>query len=358
MAIPITRTPTPKVKPEEACNLGFGCVFTDHMFIADYDEAQGWHDARIVPYAPLMLDPASPVLHYSLEVFEGLKAYRYENSEIGLFRPEQNITRLNHSAARMCLPHVDEVLQMEALETLVDLERDWVPNAPGTSLYLRPTLIGDGKQLGISKAAKHTFYIICSPSGAFYAKGITPLRIRIEDTYVRAVAGGTGEAKTGGNYAASLLASVAAKEAGFDQVLWLDGRERRYIEEVGSMNVMFVTGGVLVTPELSGSILNGITRKSVLELARSLDIPACERRISVDDLFDDYRSGRLTEAFGTGTAAVISPIGELDYRGATIRLRSEIGPVAKRFYDILTGIQTGRLPDEFGWTRIVPRNIH
>ena len=355
MAIPIIRTSLPRQCRTEDCSLGFGCEFTDHMFLCDYDEEQGWHDARIVPYQPLSLDPASPVLHYSLEVFEGLKAYAYDNGEIGLFRPEENAARLNRSAARMCLQPVDESLQMEALETLVDLERGWVPRASGTSLYLRPTLIGDGRQLGICRAKKHTFYIICSPSGAFYAKGITPLRIRIEDTYVRAVSGGTGEAKTGGNYAASLLATIAAKEQGFDQVLWLDGRERRYVEEVGSMNVMFVIGGVLVTPELDGSILAGITRKSVLALARQTGMQVSERRVPVEELFDDYRAGRLTEAFGTGTAAVISPIGELDYQGAVIRLGGEIGPVARKMYDTLTGIQTGRLPDEFGWTRIVPR---
>lgn len=355
MGIPIDRAPLTLQNRKEDCALGFGCDFTDHMFIANHDGEQGWHDARIVPYQPLSLDPASPVLHYSLEVFEGLKAYSHENGEIGLFRPEENIARLNRSAARMCLPQVDEAMQMEALETLVDLERGWVPRAPGTSLYLRPTLIGDGRQLGLCKAQKHLFYIVCSPSGAFYSKGISPLRIRIEETYVRAVAGGTGEAKTGGNYAASLLATIQAKQQGFDQVLWLDGRERRYIEEVGSMNVMFVLGGVLVTPELDGSILGGITRKSVLALARSFDLPVSERRISVDELFEQYRGGQLTEAFGTGTAAVISPIGELDYRGSVIRLGDEIGPVARRMYDTLTGIQTGRLPDEFGWTRIVAR---
>ena len=355
MGIPIDRAPLTLQNRKEDCALGFGCDFTDHMFIANFDEEQGWHDARIVPYQPLSLDPASPVLHYSLEVFEGLKAYSHDDGEIGLFRAEENIARLNRSAARMCLPQVDEAMHMEALETLVDLERGWVPRAAGTSLYLRPTLIGDGRQLGLCKAQKHLFFIICSPSGAFYSKGISPLRIRIEETYVRAVAGGTGEAKTGGNYAASLLATIAAKQQGFDQVLWLDGRERRYIEEVGSMNVMFVIGGVLVTPELDGSILSGITRKSVLALARKFDIPVSERRISVEELFEDYRAGQLTEAFGTGTAAVISPIGELDYRGSLIRLGGEIGPVARLMYDTLTGIQTGRLPDEFGWTRIVAR---
>lgn len=355
MSIPVTRTLCKKPKFEDESTLGFGRVFTDHMFIADYEEELGWHDARIVPYQPFSIDPASPVLHYSLEVFEGLKAYHYENGEVGLFRPELNCERLNSSAERMCLPPIDANLQLEAIETLVDLERDWVPKSSGTSLYIRPTMIGDGSRLGICKAQRYIYYIICSPSGSFYPRGIQPLRIYIEDSYVRAVAGGTGCVKTGGNYASSLLAATNAKQRGFDQVLWLDGRENKYIEEVGAMNVMFVLDGVLTTPAINGSILNGITRRSVLSLARSMDIPAVERTISVDELFEASRTGRLTEAFGTGTAAVISPIGELEYKGKSIVLGEQIGPVAKVMYDTLTSIQTGRIPDERGWTRIVPR---
>ncbi len=358
MGIPVTRTALPKQKLQDESKLGFGSLFSDHMFIAEHDEQNGWHNERIVPYQPFCIDPASPVLHYSLEVFEGLKAYHYENGEVGLFRPEQNAARLNRSAARMCLPQIDEALQLEALETLVDLERAWVPKSPGTSLYLRPAIFGDGRQLGISKAQRHIFFIVCSPSGAFYAKGITPLKIYIEDKLVRAVVGGTGDVKTGGNYAASLLAAVNAKQRGFDQVLWLDGCEKKYIEEVGAMNVMFVIDGELITPATDGSILNGITRRSVIDLARHFGIPCVERRISVGELFERYRAGKLTEAFGTGTAAVISPIGEMEYRGETIKLGDEIGPVARRMYDTLTGIQTGRLPDEFGWTRIVSHKTH
>ena len=248
MRIPISKTASPKTKPEDESRLGFGCVFTDHMFIADYDDARGWHDARVVPYQPFSIDPASPVLHYSLEVFEGLKAYRHANGSIGLFRPALNCERFNRSAERMCLPQIDAALQLEAIETLVDLERDWVPGSPGTSLYIRPAMIGDGARLGISRAQRHIYFIICSPSGSFYPNGIRPVRIHIEDAYVRAAAGGTGGVKTGGNYAASLLATANAKERGYDQVLWLDARERRYIEEVGAMNVMFVIDGALVTP--------------------------------------------------------------------------------------------------------------
>lgn len=353
--IPIIRTESPKPKCADARTLGFGTIFTDHMFVARHDGKRGWHDARIVPYGPLAIDPASPVLHYATEVFEGLKAYRYANGEVGLFRPEENAARMNRSARRMCLPEIDKELQLAALETLVDLERDWVPDAPDTALYLRPTMIGDGCRLGVHAAQEHIYFIICSPSGSFYANGIKPVRIYIEDAFVRTVRGGTGNAKTGGNYAASLLAAVRANEKGFDQVLWLDGRENRYVEEVGAMNTMFVIDGTLVTPALSGSILEGITRKSVLELAQDFGLKTEERALPVDELFEAHRAGLLSEAFGVGTAAVISPIGELAYKGESIHLGAEIGPVAKRFYDTLTGIQTGRLPDTRGWTRVVAR---
>lgn len=355
ISIPVTRTTSPKAKYSDERSLGFGNVFTDHMFIANHDPERGWHDARIVPYGPLAIDPASPVLHYAAEIFEGMKAYRHPNDEIGLFRPEQNAARMNRSAERMCLPPIDVELQLAAIEALVDLERDWVPRSEGTSLYLRPTLIGDGSRLGVSTAQRHIYFIICSPSGMYYPNGIKPVRIHIEDQYVRTVRGGTGMAKTGGNYAASLLASTLAGKHGYDQVLWLDGRENRYIEEVGAMNTMFVMDGVLVTPALTGGILEGITRMSVLELAKGFGIPMEERLIPVEELFSAYEAGALTEAFGTGTAAIISPIGELNYKEKSIELGTEIGPVARRIYDALTGIQSGKLPDTRGWTRIVPR---
>ncbi|HWQ59300.1 MAG TPA: branched-chain amino acid aminotransferase [Clostridia bacterium] len=355
MNIPIERTVLPKAKYEDESKLGFGSVFTDHMFIANHDGEHGWHDARIIPYQPLTIDPASPVLHYSIEIFEGLKAYRYDDGEVGLFRPEENAARMNRSAYRMCLPPIDEELQLAAIEALVDLERGWVPRSPGTTLYLRPTMIGDGNRLGVHSAQKHIYFIICSPSGSFYPNGITPVRIHIEDAYVRAVRGGTGNAKTGGNYASSLRAAEIARAKGYDQVLWLDGRENRYIEEVGAMNTMFVIDGTLVTPAINGSILEGITRMSVLELAEDFGIKTVERAIPVEELFEAHRAGVLTEAFGTGTAAVISPIGELEYKGESIDLGESIGPVAQRMYDTLTGIQTGRLPDSRGWTRLVKR---
>ena len=355
MQIPITKNLFPKAKYQDESALGFGTVFTNHMCLIHHDEEKGWHNAKIIPYGPLHIDPASPILHYAVDIFEGMKAYRYDNGEVGLFRPEQNVARMNRSAERMCMPTIPEDLQLEAIEALVDLERDWVPGSDGTSLYIRPTMIGDGSRLGVGPAQKHIYYIICSPSGRYYANGIKPVRIHIEEAFVRTVRGGTGTAKTGGNYAASLLAASIAAKRGYDQVMWLDGRENRYIDEVGAMNIMFVIGGKLVTPALTGSILDGITRMSVLELARDAGVGVEERQIAVDELFETGASGTLTEAFGTGTAAVISPIGELAYKDKTIHLGKEIGPVAKMFYDSLTGIQCGRLPDTRGWTRVVPR---
>jgi len=355
MQIPITRNPLPKAKYTNERTLGFGTVFTNHMCIIHHDEEKGWHNAKIVPYGPLHIDPASPILHYAVDIFEGMKAYRYETGEVGLFRPEQNAARMNRSAARMCMPEIPEELQLQAIEALVDLERDWVPETAGTSLYIRPTMIGDGSRLGVGPAPKHIYYIICSPSGPYYANGIVPVRIHIEDAFVRTVRGGTGTAKTGGNYAASLLAASIAAKRGFDQVMWLDGRENRYVDEVGAMNIMFVIDGKLVTPALTGSILDGITRASVLTLARDAGICVEERQISVDELYEASDAGLLTEAFGTGTAAVISPIGELEYKGRAIHLGKEIGPVAKQIYEELTGIQSGRLADTRGWTRVVAR---
>ena len=355
MHIAIQKAVSPKEKYANERGLAFGTTFTDHMFLIDHDEGIGWHDARIVPYAPLSIDPASPVLHYATEVFEGLKAYPHEGDQVALFRPEQNAMRLNRSAWRMCMPELDVELQLQAIEALVDLERDWVPRSEGTALYLRPTMIGDGARLGVRPASTHRYFIICSPSGMYYPNGIHPVRIYIEDSYVRTVRGGTGTAKTGGNYAASLLASALAAQRGYDQVLWLDGRENRYIEEVGAMNVMFVMGDTLVTPALTGSILEGITRKSVLELAREFGMRTEERLIPVEELFEADAAGLLSEAFGVGTAAVISPIGEFAYTDKTIHLGDEIGPVAKRFYDTLTGIQYGRIADTHGWMRLVGR---
>ncbi|PWM45664.1 MAG: branched chain amino acid aminotransferase [Clostridia bacterium] len=351
MEIKLVKTTTPKQKPADEASLGFGKFFTDHMFIAEYSVGKGWHDARIVPYGPLSIDPASPVLHYGQEIFEGLKAYRRKDGGIQLFRPMENALRMNRSAERICMPPLDPEFQVKAMKMLIQLEEDWIPSSEGTSLYLRPMMIADGAELGVHPAKHFLYVIICSPSGAYYKNGMQPLRIHIEDYYVRAVKGGIGSAKTGGNYAASLKATFDAAEKGFDQVLWLDGRENKYVEEVGAMNMMFVIDGKIVTAPLEGSILAGITRKSILRLAQDKGYQTEERRISVQELFDAYERGGLTEAFGTGTAAVISPVGEMEYRGKSMVLNDrKIGKVSQEMYDTLVGIQRGDLPDTYGWT--------
>ncbi|MGI6507754.1 MAG: branched-chain amino acid aminotransferase [Saccharofermentanales bacterium] len=355
MDIKITRTENPKVKPTDESNLGFGRIFTDHMFIVEYDKGIGWHDARIVPYGPLCLDPASPVFHYAQEIFEGTKAYRLPNGEVGSFRLIDNARRMNRSADRTCMPALDEDFQVEAISRLIDLDRDWVPSSEGTSLYIRPTMIADGKSLGAHSAERFIYFVICAPSGSYYPDGMKPVRIRIEQRYVRAVKGGMGRAKTGGNYAASFKATKEAMDAGFNQVLWLDGREQKYVEEVGAMNMMFVIDGKIVTAELGDTILPGVTRDSVITLAKDRDMIVEERRISVKELYEAHAEGRLTEAFGTGTAAVISPVGELQYMGESIIINNrEIGPVAQMFYDILTGIQRQTVEDIHGWTAVIP----
>lgn len=348
--IQIIKTQTPKQKPQDESSLGFGKQFSDHMFKIEYTEGRGWHDARIEPYGPLHLDPAAPVLHYAQEIFEGLKAYRRADGGVQLFRPDENAKRMNSSAERMCMPTLDVEYQVKAMQTLVKLEEEWVPHRPGTSLYLRPTMIALGSELGVHPAHHYLYYIICSPSGAYYKNGMAPVRIRIEDRYVRAVRGGTGAYKTGGNYAASLKAGAEAEKDGFDQVLWLDGRENRYVQEVGAMNMMFVMDGKLLTAPIEDCILPGITRKSIMQLAKDKGIAVEERPIEVAELFSAYEEGRLTEAFGTGTAAVISPVGEMCYHGKSlIFCDGKIGPVAQDMYDTLTGIQGGSLSDPHGW---------
>lgn len=351
LEIKLVKTTTPKQKPADEASLGFGKFFTDHMFIAEYSVGKGWHDARIVPYGPLSIDPASPVLHYGQEIFEGLKAYRRKDGGIQLFRPMENALRMNRSAERICMPPLDPEFQVKAMKMLIQLEEDWIPSSEGTSLYLRPMMIADGAELGVHPAKHFLYVIICSPSGAYYKNGMQPLRIHIEDYYVRAVKGGIGSAKTGGNYAASLKATFDAAEKGFDQVLWLDGRENKYVEEVGAMNMMFVIDGKIVTAPLEGSILAGVTRKSILRLAQDKGYQTEERRISVQELFDAYERGGLTEAFGTGTAAVISPVGEMEYQGKSMVLNDhKIGNISQEMYDTLVGIQRGDLPDIYGWT--------
>ena len=354
MNITITLTDHPKAKPVDESKLGFGKVFTDHMFVADYTPEEGWHDGRIVPFGPIEIHPASTVLHYGAEIFEGMKAYRTESGEIRMFRPYENAKRFNNSAERLCLPQIPEDDFVEILDKLVELEKDWVPHSDGTSLYLRPFMFGNDPHLGVHAVKKATFVVICSPVGAYYAEGLNPVKIAIESEDVRAVRGGTGYAKCGGNYAASLRAGQKAEKKGFTQVLWLDGVERKYIEEVGSMNVMFKIAGEIVTPKLTGSVLPGITRKSCIELLRKEGYTVSERLLSVDELFDAARNGTLEEAFGTGTAAVVSPIGWLSYKDEEYTVSGgEIGPVAQKLYDTLTGIQWGKLDDPFGWSHKV-----
>jgi branched-chain amino acid aminotransferase len=339
-----------KAKPDWN-NLGFGRYYTDHMFLLDYTEGKGWHDARLVPYAPLSLDPAAMVLHYSMEVFEGMKAYYAPDGRVLLFRPRENARRLNSSAERLCLPYLPEDIFVAAVDALVRADREWIPRQPGTSLYIRPYIIADEPHLGVRAPLICKFIVICSPVGAYYPEGLDPVRIYVEDEYARSVVGGTGHIKCGGNYAASLIAQKKAERLGFTQVLWLDALEHKYIEEVGTMNIMFRLGDEIVTPSLDGSILPGITRSSAIDMLRSWGHKVRERKISVDELFQAAKDGALREAFGAGTAAVISPIGAFSIHGEILPVADgEIGPVAQKLFDDLTGLQWGRLPDDFGWT--------
>ncbi len=350
MKLSIQRTTEPKQKPTDESKLGFGKIFTDHMFIMDYDEGQGWHDPRIVPYGPLSLDPSAMCLHYGQEVFEGMKAYRAPDGRILLFRPDRNMARLNSSNDRLCIPAIDEGFALECLKELIKLDADWIPTKEGTSLYIRPFIFAVDPMLGVHPGKHLMFVIILSPVGAYYEGGLDPVKIYVEDEYVRAVRGGMGFSKTGGNYAASLKAQQLAEKQGYTQVLWLDGVERKYVEEVGAMNVFFVIDGEVITPELDGATLPGITRMSAIELIRSWGTPVTERKLSIDEIAQAADEGRLDEAFGTGTAAVVSPIGELKYCDKVMPINDgKIGPISQKLYDILTGIQFGKLDDPFGW---------
>ena len=354
MEIKVTKTTNPKPIPQDESTLGFGLKFTDHMFLMDWDEGQGWHDARIVPYGPLEIDPASTVLHYALEIFEGLKAYRTAEGKIQLFRPIEDAKRMNRSAARFSMPDIPEEDFVEAVKALVDVDSAWVPYGFGTSLYIRPFYFADQIDLALHKVTHYRFVIIVSPSGSYYAEGLNPVKIMIEDEDVRAVRGGTGFTKCGGNYAASQRAGDRAMAKGYSQVLWLDGVERKYVEEVGAMNIMFKIDGVVVTPSIAeGSILPGITRKSILEYLRAKGIPCEERKISAEELMEAARTGRLEEAFGCGTAAVISPVGTLAFKDEVYEINGgKIGETSQWLYDTLTGIQWGKIEDEMGW--VVP----
>ena len=349
--ITITKTTNPQPKPADESKLGFGKIFTDHMFIMEYSSDKGWHDGRIVPFGPIPTHPASTVFHYGAEIFEGMKAYRAVDGSIRLFRPMENVKRLNKSAERICLPLLDEEGALDIITKLVELEKDWVPHSEGTSLYIRPFIYGNDPHLGVHAVHNATFVIICSPVGAYYASGLKPVKIAIESEDVRAVRGGTGYAKCGGNYAASMRAGQRAEEKGYAQVLWLDGVERKYIEEVGAMNVMFKINGKIITPALTGSILPGITRKSCIELLKDWGYEVEERLFSIDELFAACENGTLEEAWGTGTAAVVSPIGHLFYNGKDYTVsNNEIGPLTQKLYDNLTGIQWGKIEENKGWS--------
>lgn len=348
--ISIQKTTAPKQKPSTE-GLAFGTHFTDHMFLMNYEDGRGWYDPRIVPYGPFTLDPSCAVLHYAQEIFEGLKAYRSPKDEVLLFRPMENIKRLNASAKRMCIPEVPEDLVLSALLQLIDLDRDWVPGTPETSLYIRPFIIATDPCIGIYASHTYLFAIIACPVAGFYSHGLTPTKILIEDEEVRAVRGGTGAAKCGGNYAGSLKAGKKASEMGYSQVLWLDGIERKYIEEVGAMNIMFKIAGKIVTPQLTGSVLPGITRKSCIEILKNHGYEVSEQLITIDELIEAAQNGQLEEAFGTGTAAVISPISEFSYQGISYPVADKsLGPVTKQLYEELTGIQCGTREDSYHWT--------
>ncbi len=351
MKIDVTLTKNPKEKPADESKLSFGKLFTDHMFIMDYDEGEGWHSPRIVPYGPIEIEPSAMCLHYGQEVFEGLKAYHTADGRKLLFRPDRNMARLNISNERLCIPKIDEAFGVEAIKKLVEVDKDWIPTAKGTSLYIRPFIFAVDPMIGVHPAKHLKFIIILSPVGAYYPKGIDPVDIYVETNYVRTVRGGMGFAKTAGNYAASLKAQDEAEKKDFTQVLWLDGVERKYIEEVGTMNVFFIINGKVVTPSLDGATLAGITRMSSMELLRKWGYDVEERRISIDEVAAAAAEGHLDEAFGTGTAAVISPIGKLCWHDKDIVINGgKIGPITQRLYDTLTGIQSGELEDDMGWT--------
>ena len=349
MKLTITKTDQLKTKPDDS-KLSFGTIFTDYMFNMDYNPQDGWHNPRIEPYASLDMDPATMVLHYGQGVFEGLKAYRTETGAVQLFRPRDNFKRLNNSSRRLCIPEIDENLALDFLKKLLTIEKDWVPSAPGTSLYIRPTIIATDPFLGVRASHTYRFFIILSPVGAYYAEGFNPVKIWVTRHYVRAVRGGVGEAKTPGNYAASLYAAEQAHKHGYTQVLWLDGIEQEYIEEVGAMNIFFVIDGELITPMLNGSILPGITRDSVMGLAKMWGIKVSERKIGISEVIDVHASGKLDEIFGSGTAAVISPVGEIKYGDTVITVSDgKVGAMAKKFYKELTDIQYGKTKDHAGW---------
>ncbi len=340
---------TLKKKPSQD-NLGFGIHFTDHMFLMKWDRENGWHDSKICPYQDFRMDPAAMVFHYGQAIFEGMKAYRGKDDQVYLFRPKDNFERMNTSAVRMCMPRIPVDMVLKSLKALLYLEREWIPSAPGATLYIRPTMIGVEPILGVKPSDIYYFYIIMCPVGAYYPEGFNPTKIYVSDEYVRAVKGGVGYVKTAGNYAASLYTSQIAKKAGYTQVLWLDACEHRYVEEVGTSNIFFLLEDELITPPLGGSILGGITRDSVLKLAGEWGIKTVERPITIDEVLAASKDGRLQEAFGTGTAAVISPVGELQYKNETYMVNNgATGALSQRLFSELQAIQNGYGADPFKW---------
>ena len=340
-----------KERPSEDNPLTFGTIFTDHMFVMNYETGKGWHDPRVVPYQPLSLDPASMVFHYGQEMFEGMKAYKAVDGRILLFRPDMNGKRAINSNRRLCIPEIPVEDFVQAVETVVKVDEAWIPNKPGTSLYIRPFIIATDPLLGVRPSNTYMFIIILSPVGAYYKEGLNPVKIWVEDDYVRAVKGGIGEAKTGGNYVASLASQVKASEEGYSQVLWLDGVERKYVEEVGAMNIFFKIDGKIITPELNGSILPGVTRYSVIDLCNKWGIPHEERKITIQEISDAHKAGKLEEVFGTGTAAVISPVGTLRWEDHIMTINNgQIGEISQRLYDTITDIQVGKAEDILNWT--------
>ena len=351
--IDVTHAATLKPKPRDS-DLSFGTVFTDHMAMMTYDARSGWSEGRVMPYGPFSLDPAAAVLHYAQTVFDGLKAFRGQDGRVRVFRPRSHIKRLQRSAARLCIPSFDEEQVLDLLMTLLDVDQDWAPRGPGTALYIRPNIIATEPCLNVRPSRSYLFYIMLSPVGSYYSAGMAPLRILVTDRYVRAVEGGVGAAKTAGNYAASLLAAEEAHAAGFAQVLWLDGVQRRYIDEVGTMNIMLLLDDTVVTPPLSGTILPGITRDTTLCLLREWGINVVERPIAIDEVQAAAQEGRLREVWGTGTAAVISPVGELAYQGQSIAVNDgRVGELTQRLHDAVTAIQYARSPDTHGWMALV-----
>lgn len=356
MDIPVTRVPEDQRAPipTDDSALGFGKIFTDHMFVVEYDRGKGWHSPRVEPRHPFTLDPAAMVLHYGQEIFEGLKAYHGKDDKVRLFRHRENLKRLNRSCDRMMIPAIDPDVWSAGIKELVRVDQAWIPTTHGCSLYLRPTIIATDPFLGVRPSDTYLGYVIAGPVGAYYPEGFNPVGIWVSDEYVRAVRGGVGDAKTGGNYAASLKAQMAAKEAGYSQVLWLDALERRYVEEVGTMNIFFQIDGTVITSPLTGSILPGVTRYSVIDLLRHWGVPVEERRLSIDEVMEAGKKGTLEDVFGSGTAAIITPVKEIAYKGETLLVGDgATGPTAQRLYDALLAIQYGEGDDPHGWGEVI-----